>query len=305
MPKRQLSIWFAIASVYAVTIAWAMLIKMPIAWVPSQLLLPCTVVAAVFYFRTAKQFQFCLLSILQITIFASGCVFCTYLFATVSRPLIDAHLASVDASLGFNLPAWMASRTTFIKSINIWAYNSVFYQTAAIIVILSLYGDFSRVETFLLRFIAASIITLILFGLWPAAGPFEWYKFSPSGVQEKYLEHFYAMRAGVKSFNFTDVVGMITFPSFHTEWAVLVTAAVFHRRRLFYPFLVLNIFVIESTLSTGWHYLSDDLAGFGVCFLVCYFIRSETRTEVVAANEASNANTVELQQIKTPNMQGA
>ena len=57
------------------------------------------------------------------------------------------------------------------------------------------------------------------------------------------------------------------FPSFHTVWALLLVAAC---PRPFKPVSAgLNAAVIVATLTTGWHYLSDVLAGVVVYYAVC------------------------------------
>ena len=70
-----------------------------------------------------------------------------------------------------------------------------------------------------------------------------------------------------------DVDGLITFPSFHTTWAVLLALAFLRRRRLLPLFATLNVIVIVSTLTTGWHYLVDVLGGIAVCLLAVVSLR--------------------------------
>ena len=62
--------------------------------------------------------------------------------------------------------------------------------------------------------------------------------------------------------------GLITFPSFHTTWAILLALACAHRRVLFGFSALLNGLVVLATMTTGWHYLSDVLAGIVLAFVV-------------------------------------
>jgi membrane-associated phospholipid phosphatase len=58
--------------------------------------------------------------------------------------------------------------------------------------------------------------------------------------------------------------GLITFPSFHVAWALLLTWAFRGRRWLFAAAVILNSLVVASTMTTGWHYFSDLLGGAAV-----------------------------------------
>jgi membrane-associated phospholipid phosphatase len=108
-------------------------------------------------------------------------------------------------------------------------------------------------------------ITFLIFWAFPAEGPFMGFGFQPSAEQASYLEHMRALRAGeYGSFTYRYAEGLVTFPSFHTIAALLCAMAYVHRRLLFFPFAILNAAVILSTITTGWHYLSDVLAGIAV-----------------------------------------
>ena len=110
---------------------------------------------------------------------------------------------------------------------------------------------------------------------------------APSADQAHYLEHFRELRAGARSgLSFLDAEGLITFPSFHTVWALLLVAAC--PRPLKAASVVLNSAVIVATLTTGWHYLSDVLAGIVVYYAVCWLMNCQLATRTV----------------KTPNTQG-
>ncbi len=69
--------------------------------------------------------------------------------------------------------------------------------------------------------------------------------------------------------------GLITFPSFHATWAILLALSCWHRRWLFALSAVLNGMVLIATLTTGWHYLADVLAGIvmaAVAVAACHWL---------------------------------
>jgi len=60
--------------------------------------------------------------------------------------------------------------------------------------------------------------------------------------------------------------GLITVPSFHVIWAVILAASARGWVRPFAWFL--NAAVIAATITTGWHYGTDVVAGLLVALLV-------------------------------------
>ncbi len=55
--------------------------------------------------------------------------------------------------------------------------------------------------------------------------------------------------------------GLISFPSFHVIWSLMLTL-LFRKIWLFYPLLLLNIFLWCGTVLLGWHYIVDVIASF-------------------------------------------
>ena len=76
--------------------------------------------------------------------------------------------------------------------------------------------------------------------------------------------------------------GLISFPSYHTTVAILLTAALRGERFLFPVACVLNGVMVISTLSMGGHYLVDVLAGLVVAVAAMYLApRLEARLAVL------------------------
>jgi membrane-associated phospholipid phosphatase len=64
------------------------------------------------------------------------------------------------------------------------------------------------------------------------------------------------------AFTLKEATGVITFPSFHAFFALVNIWAFRGHRRLFVPMAILNVAMVASTLSTGWHYVTDVLGSF-------------------------------------------
>jgi membrane-associated phospholipid phosphatase len=148
------------------------------------------------------------------------------------------------------------------------AYNTVLPQTALVIAVLGFTNQRQELRGFVRQFMFSSLLVLATFAIWPAAGPFVAYGYEPAADQARYLAHFDALRSGSRTLiTWRDAEGLITFPSFHTTWALLLAYAVRRNRWLFAPSALLNIAVIVSTMTTGWHYFADVFAGASVAVM--------------------------------------
>ncbi len=83
------------------------------------------------------------------------------------------------------------------------------------------------------------------------------------------LEHLDAVRSGARTVvSWRNAEGLITFPSFHAIWGVLLILACFSDRYLRWPMLLLNGLMIVATIPAGMHYLTDVITGGAICALV-------------------------------------
>jgi membrane-associated phospholipid phosphatase len=241
-----------------------------VAGLPRLAIVGGVLLLAAFYYRHVPNFRLCLSALALVVAFSSGFVVLTYLAARLNPPLVDGWLIHCDATLGFlTIRHWQA--TLLGKCLTV-AYYSLLAQTAATIAMLGLLNKREELEQFLQRMMVAAVIVLACFLLVPAIGPCE---VAPSADQAHYLRHFQELRSGTRTgLTLTDVEGLITFPSFHTVWALLLVAAC--PRRLKPCSVVLNAAVIVATLTTGWHYLTDVLAGIVVYYVACWLLDLQT-----------------------------
>lgn len=228
-------------------------------------------VALFYHYRQTPEFVLSLTAVMFLMVFTSCYTVLMYAAGALSFPLIDETLASIDAALGVHLPTivvWAEGHPGLKRMLD-FAYPSVFPQTLVLVVVLGFSAERRFLESFVLQFMLALSIAAIVFCFAPAEGPFATYGYEPSESQARYLEHLRTLRSGER----TEVVlkeseGLITFPSFHTAWAILLVFAVRHRRRLLIPSILLNAAVVAATLTTGWHYFVDVIAGVVLAMLV-------------------------------------
>lgn len=249
---------------------------------------------AVFYqrFRPVPGFVLCAKALLVLVAFSSAYSTLMYALATTARPLADPTLAACDASVGLSAGAvvsWVQARPWVERSLWI-VYFSLIPQTILAIVWLGLGEHRASLDRFLIRFMLAGLITAVGFYLCPAIGSCASFDVRVPPHYVGVVDHLESLRSGQRThLSLSNVEGLITFPSFHATWAVLLTAAFYGRGRVFYPIALLNVAVIASTVTTGMHYFTDVLGGLTVSAIVLVAYKDggkeELATEITEATE--------------------
>lgn len=229
--------------------------------------------AAYYRHRGETSFVLCLTALAQIVGFASCYVVAMYALTTISCPLVDGRLATFDAWCGVRVPDavnWANEHPTAGILLRL-AYDSLLYQTAAVVMLLGLRGQRQYLESFVLTFMLAAVLALALYVVMPACGPFVEYGMTASADQERFLDHFFSLRDGSRAvISYRGAEGLITFPSFHVAWGLLMVWAVRANRIALLGFAVLNVMLVISTMTTGWHYLADVLGGAAVAAIAIF-----------------------------------
>ncbi len=226
--------------------------------------------AAYYHYRRVPSFVLCLDSLLRITTYTVCYTLLMYSIGAIGAPWIDGHLASFDESLGVYLPAivdWANSHPGWQQFFQ-GVYASLLPQTALTVIVLGFANNPRILNGFVREFMLASLICAGIFAVAPAEGPFVAYDFPASPSQERYLEHIHQLREGTRTvISWNGAEGLISFPSFHTAWAILLAWSFREKRVLLAASCLLNAAVIVSTLTTGWHYFADVVAGTGTAGL--------------------------------------
>ncbi len=224
--------------------------------------------ALYYWWRGVECFMLCLkaLAILVGTTAVFGPL--TYAVATVRWPWFDNQLAAADASVGLSAGAlidWTARHPLFDLVMRL-AYSSVFPQIILVVVVLGFTSD-RRLDIFLIRFMLGGLLTSAIFAFLPAQGTCVYFGLKTPEHYVPVLTELDRLRRGVAFVSWRDAQGIVTFPSFHTIWAVLLTSA-FRGRLLYWPIVILNSLVLLSCVTTGMHYFVDVLGGLIVTAIV-------------------------------------
>ena len=118
----------------------------------------------------------------------------------------------------------------------------------------------------------AAAISIPFFACFRAVGPWYYYGFAPHAEQERTMRVLFDLKAGGWYVFDADTAGLIALPPFHTVLAVLTGVG------LWLGAAVAALIVI-STVTTGWHYVSDVLAGLALVLVAVAAARVYTRIE--------------------------
>jgi membrane-associated phospholipid phosphatase len=221
-----------------------------------------------------------------------------YPLQALNYPLYDAQFAAVDSAMGFDWMAhltWVSQHPT-IATVLTFTYHSCMLQLAVLLIALRNTQRFEQLREFAVLFVLTAIAVTLVATLVPAEGAYAFHN-PPGNIRLAseplagiyHLEHVRALRAGVmKSVSLMNLVGLVTFPSFHVIFAILLAWSSRGLRFLFIPAVILNIVVAISALTIGGHYLIDLIAGAAIGFAAIYLyhfrdIAILSRVSVVSA----------------------
>jgi membrane-associated phospholipid phosphatase len=194
----------------------------------------------------------------------------------------DVLLVRVDAALGVEVPdvlrlmeAWPA-----VAGVLSFAYGMLIFMVVLAVMVPPMCGRMDKAKEYAIACAAAAALAIPLFAVFQAVGPWAVYGYAPSPDQAGYVRTFEALKSGAPFvIDLGNQDGLITFPSFHAVLAVLTAVALWPIRYLRWPSTVLSALIVISTVSTGWHYVSDVLGGLLIAAAALAVARGYLRLE--------------------------
>jgi hypothetical protein len=195
-------------------------------------------------------------------IFSNAAAVLSYLVVSTNAALIDGTLAAWDRAIGFDwrsLFLWIQNHF-YLRRLLQFAYDSLLPQLIFLVLFLGFTARFARLRVFVELFVVSSLTTIVLSGLFPAAGP---WKCCAAGVpfDTRLVSDFEPLRDGsLRTIDLLNMQGLISLPSFHTVLAILIPYSLW-RTPVAYWFIVVNAATVLATPTAGGHYLMDVIAG--------------------------------------------
>jgi hypothetical protein len=179
-------------------------------------------------------------------------------------PLADSTLAGLDAHIfqTVSVVRWI-DNYPLLRVAFMFGYAALDPLTVLALVVPILCGRFDVTRNLLLAGTVSLVLTIGLFALVPAIGPWTVEGFHPSAAQASIGPYLKALKSGVTPTG-GEISGIVAFPSFHTVLAVLAGATLWKIRKLRWFAVAVSSGVCIGTLTTGWHYVVDVLAGCAV-----------------------------------------
>jgi membrane-associated phospholipid phosphatase len=227
---------------------------------------------------------------------STGMAAANYLLMTTALPLQDDFFAAIDQSIGFDWLAvvrWVDARPS-VSWILVSAYSTSLIQMLAVVFVYSALCRGDRLLEFAALYTLTGVAVGVVAMLVPAMGAYAYYNPDPdlydqfTDLGRVHITTLEQLRAGTfEMLEFENTVGMVTFPSFHTVLAIIVTYAFRDNVLLFAPLFILNCIVVVSTIPEGGHYLIDIFGGAVIAWLAIVFVRSFGRVEAPAKQSAA------------------
>lgn len=247
-------------------------LRVRIAQIVPKIGLYCLVLtAAAFYkYRGVDNFVSALLIVFWMGLVSDLHVYPMFIAGRQPAPFYDEHLAMIDRVLGLEVTdvlAWIDSFPVARELLHRIYYTLVFLMATALLST-TLLGRLKEAQEYVISMVCAVAITFPLFAIFQAQGPFVYYGFPANPAQSEFLSVLAALKAeGLFTMDLGYASGLITFPSFHTILALLAGIALWSFPVVRWLGLIWAGLIVLSTLTTGWHYTIDVLAGILVTVL--------------------------------------
>lgn len=275
-------LWAIIAVMIGVDALWAWSLGIRIALNPANIFALCEFMVVGLVYATVRSNERVAVfaaSAAQLVAFTAAAVVLSYLTVTSKFPLIDRYLAAADAAIGFDWPSlfmWVRAHPAVDRVLAL-AYNSGVVQIIVLVMLLPALERHERLREFVWLIVLTMLIILPLSWVFPAESA--WAYFRATGLTNAYhMADFTALRSGqMPEITLARVNGLVTFPSFHAAFGLIMIYASRGIRVLFPVSLGLNTLLIASTPTSGGHYLVDVLAGLALVPVAIAIIRWRQR----------------------------
>ena len=201
-------------------------------------------------------------------------------------PLVDATLAQIDSQTvqTVTMVRWL-HEFPWLSTVSQAVYESLWPLAITALFLPTLCGHARDVRHYLVATSISILLTLGLFALWPAIGPWTIEAFEPGKMQAQSGSYLSSLMSHTVP-DVPELAGIVAFPSFHVILAILSTRALWGIRKLRAFSAALCVAICISTVATGWHYVVDVFAGIAVAAVSQVVASGALRTQPLAVHRA-------------------
>jgi membrane-associated phospholipid phosphatase len=149
-----------------------------------------------------------------------------------------------------------------------FCYKNWMREIFLVVMILTYFGKFDRLKEFTVAYVFTGMAAITISGFLYSQSYDALVAYStpgahlPTGFTQEVFDKAERLRQGQDhTLDFSRLVGLVCFPSFHAGAAVLLATAMRGIRWLWPLFLAFNILVVLGTLTEGGHNLTDVIGG--------------------------------------------
>lgn len=298
--SQNAAIWWMIGIIAAIDIVWMTVsgFRLSLGGAIRPLLVLLVIAVTLGFYskvRRDERIEATLTGVLQLLAYGVVAAPFSYLMASLNLPLWDGTLYAWDRAMGLDWRGyldWVNARPAIGTVLKI-AYDSLMVQLILACALLGLTGRATALRQLLLAICVTGILCDVLSGLMPAMAMYVHLGLTPAdypGINPSaafiHVADLEALRNGsMRVLNLAGMQGIVTFPSFHTTLAVLLTVAFWSVPYLRWASLALNGLMIAGTPIHGAHYFVDLGGGFALAIVGYTAARSLSRERVVRRTE--------------------
>jgi len=173
--------------------------------------------------------------------------------------LVDDALGRIDHGMTAVIVNWLNWHYG-LRTLSSLVYASLFPFAGITIVLPAALGYSKSAYRVILAVAIGTLITVAVFTVLPAAGPWTVEHYQPTKMQAFVTRELHDLKAGTAAASM-DSQAIVSFPSFHCVLAILCACAWWPVRRARYTAAALATAICISTVTTGWHYGIDVIGG--------------------------------------------
>jgi membrane-associated phospholipid phosphatase len=210
----------------------------------------------------------------------------TIVLAKSNMPYADAVFAAADRALfpGLDWPSFIIAfdqhgSLIFVLS---QSYASLFWQPELLLLYFCATGRGIHAWRVLTALTIALVVCIFIFPFCPALGGYAHFGIGMESVPHvpdlsawRYPAVLRGVRDGrIDELGLKTLEGIVAMPSFHASAALILGWGFWSSRQLRWPFLLLNLGMLVSSVPIGGHYIVDVLAGAAVGGLAILLVRT-------------------------------